>query len=71
MKWYQKQGIGSSGPKRNGEDRLYGERVPIYVDADVRDEYWENIRALPVQKRKLQFGRALLLALLPAEVHAG
>lgn len=42
-----------SGPKRNGEDRLYGERVPIQIDADVRSEYWENIRGLPGQKLKV------------------
>ena len=25
-----------SGPRRDGADRLYGEAVPIYIDADVR-----------------------------------
>jgi hypothetical protein len=33
-----------SGPKRDGSDRLYGERVPIQIDDDVRDEYWKDIR---------------------------
>ena len=36
-----------SGPKRKGEDRLYGERVPVYVDEDVREDYWVCIRGLP------------------------
>ncbi len=32
-----------SGPKKNGEDGLYGyRRVPI--DEDVREEYWVKIR---------------------------
>ena len=33
-----------SGPKRDGGDRLYGERVPIQIDDDVREEYWRDIR---------------------------
>ena len=36
-----------SGPKRNGGDRLYGERLPIEIDEDVREEYWIQIRELP------------------------
>lgn len=36
-----------SGPKRDGSDRLYGERIPIEIDADVREEYWTSIRGLP------------------------
>ncbi len=36
-----------SGPKRTGGDRLYGERVPVHVDEDVRDEYWMEVRGLP------------------------
>lgn len=36
-----------SGPKKDGGDRLYGERVPVHVDADVREEYWNSIRGLP------------------------
>ena len=36
-----------SGPKRNGEDRLYGENVPIHVDDDVAEEYWTDIRNRP------------------------
>ena len=36
-----------SGPKRDGGDRLYGERVPVHVDEDVRAEYWTKIRGQP------------------------
>lgn len=39
-----------SGCKKNGEDRLYGERLPIYIDDDVREEYWTEIRHLPDKK---------------------
>ncbi|MCG8698535.1 MAG: hypothetical protein MI922_10815 [Bacteroidales bacterium] len=36
-----------SGCKRDGKDRLYGERLPIVIDEDVREEYWTDIRELP------------------------
>ena len=36
-----------SGCKKDGCDRLYGERLPIYIDEDVRVEYWTEIRNLP------------------------
>lgn len=36
-----------SGPKRRGGDRLYGERVPVEIDEDVREEYWSEIRNQP------------------------
>ena len=36
-----------SGCKKDGSDRLYGERLPIYIDEDVRVEYWTDIRGLP------------------------
>lgn len=39
-----------SGCKKNGEDRLYEERLPIYIDDDVREEYWTVIRNLPGKK---------------------
>jgi hypothetical protein len=39
-----------SGCKKNGEDRLYGERLPIYIDDDAREEYWIEIRNLPDKK---------------------
>lgn len=37
-----------SGPKKDGSDRLYGERLPIVVDGDVAEEYWTKIRGLSV-----------------------
>ena len=36
-----------SGCKKDGTDRLYGERLPICIDEDVREEYWIDIRNLP------------------------
>jgi hypothetical protein len=36
-----------SGPKKNGDDRLYGEAVPVEIDEDAREEYWRDIRGLP------------------------
>ena len=36
-----------SGCKRRGSNRLYGERVAVNIDADVRVEYWTEIRRLP------------------------
>jgi hypothetical protein len=39
-----------SGPKRDGSDRLYGGRVPIEIDEDVREEYWTSIRNLPDER---------------------
>ena len=41
-----------SGPKKDGSDRLYGERLPIEIDEDVRDEYWTEIRHQPQNKDK-------------------
>ncbi len=34
-----------SGPKKNGEDKLYGGVVEI--DEDAREEYWRRIRGQP------------------------
>lgn len=36
-----------SGPRRDGADRLYGERAPVTIDEDVRVEYWTEIRRRP------------------------
>jgi len=36
-----------SGCRKDGADRLYGERQPIYIDEDVHEEYWVEIRNLP------------------------
>jgi hypothetical protein len=41
-----------SGPKKNGQDRLYGERLPIEIDDDAREEYWVTIREEPENKNK-------------------
>ena len=36
-----------SGPRRDGADRLYSERIAVHIDDDVREEYWLKIRELP------------------------
>ncbi len=36
-----------SGCKKDGSDRLYGERLPIKIDDDAREEYWTEIRGQP------------------------
>ncbi len=41
-----------SGCRKDGADRLYGERVAVMVDEDVREEYWTVIRSLPDSKHK-------------------
>ncbi len=41
-----------SGCKRDSLDRLYGERVPIHIDADVREEPWTQIRKMPQNKEE-------------------
>lgn len=46
-----------SGPKRDGSDRLYGERVPVEIDDDVRQEYWTNIRGLPERASEVDASR--------------
>lgn len=38
-----------SGPKKDGCDRLYGERLPVEIDDDVRVEYWSTIRGDPTR----------------------
>jgi hypothetical protein len=36
-----------SGPRKDGSDRLYeGSAKPVEIDADVRDEYWKEIRGV-------------------------
>lgn len=39
-----------SGPRKDGLDRLYNERVPVFIDEDVREEYWTEIRQQPEKK---------------------
>lgn len=41
-----------SGCKKRGSNRLYGERVPVEIDPDVRAEYWTQIRSQPHKKRE-------------------
>ena len=36
-----------SGCHKDGNDRLYGERTPIYLDKDIQEEYWREIRNMP------------------------
>jgi hypothetical protein len=39
-----------SGYRKDGADRLYGERLPIYIDENVREEYCLTIRNQPAFK---------------------
>jgi hypothetical protein len=36
-----------SGCRRDGADRLYDSGKPVWIDEDVRKEYWETIRNRP------------------------
>jgi len=51
---YFKVGTGEeywiSGPKHDGNDRLYRSNIPVHIDEDVRDEYWTEIRQKPALK---------------------
>lgn len=40
-----------SGCRKDGADRLYGERQPVEIDDDVREEYWLVIRGQPGRSR--------------------
>ena len=44
-----------SGCRKDGADRLYGERVAIEIDQNVREEYWTTIRRLPQNKTVKSF----------------
>ncbi len=39
-----------SRPHKDGRDRLYGERIPVEIDEDAREEYWVEIRGLPERR---------------------
>ena len=39
-----------SGPRKDGADRLYGERELVAIDADARLEYWREIRGMPERR---------------------
>lgn len=41
-----------SGCRQDGQDRLYGERLPVEIDEEVREEYWTAIRKQPEHKKK-------------------
>jgi hypothetical protein len=41
-----------SGCRKDGADRLYGERLPVEIDDDVREEYWTQVRGLPRNRHK-------------------
>jgi len=41
-----------SGCKKDGSDRLHGERLPVEIDDDVREEYWTEIRREPENRRR-------------------
>lgn len=39
-----------SGPRKDGADRLYGERQPVLIDEDIRERYWTEIRDCPERR---------------------
>jgi hypothetical protein len=41
-----------SGPRRDGQDRLYVSNIPVEIDEDVREEYWTKIRKDPDRKNR-------------------
>ncbi|MGA2103306.1 MAG: mannose-1-phosphate guanylyltransferase [Candidatus Sulfotelmatobacter sp.] len=41
-----------SGPRRDGQDRLYVSNIPVEIDEDVREEYWTEIRKKPECKNQ-------------------
>ena len=43
-----------SGPRGDGEDRLYVRNIPVEIDDDVREEYWTEIRKKPELKSRSQ-----------------
>ncbi|HME35994.1 MAG TPA: hypothetical protein VKF84_12200 [Candidatus Sulfotelmatobacter sp.] len=43
-----------SGPRRDGQDRLYVSSIPVEIDEDVREEYWVDIRKKPELKSRAQ-----------------
>jgi hypothetical protein len=43
-----------SGPRRDGEDRLYVSNLAVEIDEDVREEYWTEIHKKPDLKHKFR-----------------
>jgi hypothetical protein len=41
-----------SGPRRDGDDRLYKSNIPVEIDEDVREEYWIDIRKKPENRAR-------------------
>lgn len=41
-----------SGPRQDGQDRLYISNVAVEIDDDVREEYWTEIRKEPKLKNR-------------------
>lgn len=41
-----------SGPRRDGQDRLYISNIPVEIDEDVREQYWTEIRKQPSLKTR-------------------
>jgi hypothetical protein len=39
-----------SGPRKDGQDRLYVSVQPVIVDEDIAEEYWTTIRGQAPQK---------------------
>src|SRR2546429_3649259 len=44
-----------SGPRKDGADRLYGERIAVEIDEDVREEYGRKIRGMPDRKAQAEY----------------
>ena len=45
-----------SGPRKDGRDSLYATHITAAVDADVHDEYWTQVRGLPVPPVRKEAG---------------
>jgi len=43
-----------SGPRHDGQDRLYVSNIPVEIDEDVRQEYWAEVRKQPHRKDRRQ-----------------
>ena len=43
-----------SGPRRDGQDRLYASNIPVEIDEDCREESWTQIRKKPELKARSQ-----------------
>jgi len=43
-----------SGPRHDGDDRLYVSNLPVFIDEDVREEYWTRVRKRPNLKDRTQ-----------------